>query len=341
MARVPGSPFGVAVAPGGRWAFASLGSTLGVFRLTARRPPVLVRQLAMPTGQALGVAVSPDGRYVLVADGESGATVVSAPAAEAGARRAVLGELSEGPRIGGDSIEVAVSPDGRYAFVSIEGDGYIAVYNLRKALADGFRPAAYVGAILTGLAPVGLAFSPDGRWLYSTSEEKNVITPASGLLMVMNVAEAEINPSGSVVATVPAGCQPVRVIASADGRVVWVTARGSDAVLAFSAGKLRTDPARALLADIPVGEAPVGIALVRGGTRIVVADSNQYNALANGTNLAVIDVRAALAGRPALLGYLPAGQFPRDLALEPGGKMLLVANYYSGQIEALNVTGLP
>jgi DNA-binding beta-propeller fold protein YncE len=341
MARAPGSPFGVAVAPDGRWAFASLGSTLGVFRLTGRGLPVLVRQIAMPSQQALGVAISPNGRYVLVADGGSGATVVSAVAAESGAPAAVLGELSEGPRIGGDSIEVAVSPDGRYAFVSIEGDGYIAVYNLRAALADGFRPAAYVGAILTGLAPVGLAFSPDGRWLYSTSEENNVITPASGLLMVMNVAEAEVNPSGSVVATVAAGCQPVRVAASADGRVVWVTARGSNALLAFSALKLRTDPAQALLADVQVGEAPVGLALVRGGSTIVVADSNQYNALAHGTNLAVIDVAAALAGRPALAGYLPAGQFPRDLALEPGARTLLVANYYSGQLEAVTVSGLP
>jgi hypothetical protein len=44
----------------------------------------------------------------------------------------------------------------------------------------------------------------------------------------------------------------VRVITSADGRVVWVTARGSNALLGFAADRLRTDPARALLAGVQV-----------------------------------------------------------------------------------------
>jgi len=52
-------------------------------------------------------------------------------------------------------------------------------------------------------------------------------------------------------------------------------------------------------------------------------------------------VAAALAGRPALLGYLPAGGFRREMALEPDGKTLLVGNYTSGQLEAVTVADLP
>ncbi len=122
---------------------------------------------------------------------------------------------------------------------------------------------------------------------------------------------------------------------------MWVTARASDALLAFEASKLRTDPRHALLAAVRVGEAPVGLALVRSGARIVVADSNRFGVGSAVASLAVVDVPAALAGKPALLGYLPAGQFPREMALEPGGKVLLVTNFGSGQLEAVDVAGLP
>jgi DNA-binding beta-propeller fold protein YncE len=123
--------------------------------------------------------------------------------------------------------------------------------------------------------------------------------------------------------------------------VVWVTARGSDALLGFSAALLRTDPAHALVARVRVGEAPVGLALVDHGTRIVVADSNRFGAAGATSSLAVVNVAAALAGEPALAGLLPAGGFPREMAPEPDGRTLLVTNYASGQIEIVNVAGLP
>jgi DNA-binding beta-propeller fold protein YncE len=133
----------------------------------------------------------------------------------------------------------------------------------------------------------------------------------------------------------------VRVVVSSDGSVVWVTARASDTLLAFSASRLRSRPAHALLAAVRVGEAPVGLALVNGGSRIVVADSDRFDVQGKTATLAVVSVPKALAGRPALLGYLPAGQFPRDMAVVPGGRTLLVGNYISGQLESVNLAHLP
>jgi DNA-binding beta-propeller fold protein YncE len=333
-----GSPFGVAVAPGGRWAFASVGSALAVLRLSADRAADPVYSIGLPESTD-GVTLTPDGRYLLLAGG-TGAVVVSVSAAERGSSQAVLGELSSpAASAGAGAVEVAASADGRYAFVSLEYDSQIAVFSLAAAEADGFT-GGYVGAIPTQLYPVGLAVSPDGRWLYATSEEQNAGTFV-GTIAVVSVPRAESDPAiGSVVATVTAGCNPVRVITSASGSVVWVTARASDALLAFSAGRLRTDPAHALLADVRVGEAPVGLALARHGSLMVVADSNRFGA-AKSASLAVVDVPDALAGRPAMLGYLPAGQFPRDMAAGPGGGAVLVANYDSGQIETVNVAALP
>lgn len=331
------NPFGVAVTADGRWGFASWGANLAVLRLSTGHAPTLVRTISLPQS-GTGLALSPDGRLLLIAAGSAGAVVVSVRAAEEGSPQAVLGTLTS--PVGSGAIEVAVSRDSRYAFVSMETSDQVAVFNLAKALASLFGSGTYVGSIPTQVAPVGLAVSPDGRWLYSTSELQSMSSQV-GSVAVISVARAESDPASSVIDRVTSGCQPVRVTTSAGGSVVWVTARASDALLAFSASQLRTDPARALLADVPVGEAPVGLALARHGSLIVVADSNRFSAAGKSASLAVVDVADALAGKPALLGYLPAGQFPRDVASDPDGGTVLVANYMSNQLEAVNVGALP
>jgi DNA-binding beta-propeller fold protein YncE len=361
LSPVPGDPFGVAVTADGRWSFVSLvpdgsGSAIGVFADTGSASPRLIRQIPV-SGFGLGVALTPDGRYLLAANG-SGATVVSVQAAEQGGGNAVLGTLSTGgtgPAAGG-AIEVAVSDDGRFAFVSLETSGKIAVFNLQQALASHFRTSGFVGDVPAGVAPVGLAVSPNGDWLYSTSELRSMsevrraehhgslslrLEGGQGTLAVISVQKAETDPAHAIVSTVTAGCSPVRVITSANGGTVWVTARGSDMLLGFSASRLRGDLAHALIARAAVGEAPVGLALVDSGQRVVVADSNRFSQPGAKSSLAVVNVAAALAHRPALAGYLPAGGFPRQMALEPDGRVLLVTNFASQQLETVNVTNMP
>lgn len=361
LSSVPGGPFGVAVTADGRWSFVSLvpsgsGGAIGVFSDTGSATPRLVRQIPV-SGTGLGVTLTPDGRYLLAANG-SGATVVSVQAAERGGGNAVLGTLSSGGVTGttaGGAIEVATSRDGRFAFVSLEDSQKIAVFNLQQALASHFRTSGFVGEVPAGVAPVGLAVSPDGDWLYSTSELRSfselrraehhrslsLELGGEGTLAVISVHEAETDPARAVVSTVTAGCSPVRVITSKNGGTVWVTARGSDMLLGFSASRLRGDPAHALIARTEVGEAPVGLALVDSGQRVVVADSNRFGKQGARSSLAVVNVAAALARRPALAGYLPAGGFPRQMALEPDGRVLLVTDFSSRQLETVNVTNLP
>lgn len=332
-------PFGVAVTPDGRFSFVDeVGGHVAVFSDAGFRP-TLVRTIALP-GDAVGNSLTPDGRYLLIADGGGGATVVDVQRAETSSQHVVLGALSSGPHGGfGGAIEVTSSADGRYAFVSLEGPGTIAVYDLHAALAGAFKRSSYVGAIRVGNAPVGLALSPDSHWLYSTSEIGTNM--AQGTLSVINVATAEHDPVGAVTATVAANCSPVRVVASHDGGTVWVTARESNQLLAFSATKLRSDPAHALLAAVRVGEAPVGLALIHGGHDVVVADSNRFRAAGAGAQLTVVDTASALAHRPAVVGTIRSGLFPREMALEPDGNTLLVGNFGSDQLEAVGVSALP
>ena len=117
-----------------------------------------------------------------------------------------------------------------------------------------------------------------------------------------------------------------------------MTARASDRLLAFSTARLLTDPANALIAALEVGTAPVGVAVLDHGNRVIVADSNRFDAAGAHAALTIVDAHAALAHRPAVIATLRSGLFPRELAVEPDDKVVLVTNFSSDQLEAVNVS---
>jgi DNA-binding beta-propeller fold protein YncE len=336
-------PFGVVAR--GHFAFVALPGSVQVMS-TATYVPKALWSISVPLKDVplSGVGVTRDGRYLLLASG-SGAVVVSVKRAELGQRGAVLGTLSPPAGISQvqGAIEVTASADGHFVFVSNEagstGSGNVAVYNLTAAIANRFRRSTYVGAVTLGEAVVGSAMSPDGRWMYVTSEI-GARERVDGTLSVISVAEAERHPSRSVVATTVAGCSPVRVVVSADGQVVWVTARGSDSLLAYSATKLRTASKTALLTTVRVGEAPVGLALVDAGRFVVVADSNRFEQQGASSQLSVVNTDEALHHEPALTGTVQTGAFPREMTLTSDGDVLLISDYASREIEAIRVKNL-
>jgi DNA-binding beta-propeller fold protein YncE len=347
---VPSAPFGVITSPDGRWVFVSDSNGVTVLR-AAGASPAVVESVSLPGGQqGLGEALTPDGRYLLVA-ANSETAVLSLARLESGSAQAVVGSL---PAPGG-AIEVATSSDGRYAFTSLEGAGAVQVSGLARALSAGFRARGVtIGRVPAAFAPVGEAVSPDGRWLYVTSEatpsggasRRPVIgrrcpgDPDSfpGVVRAIGIPAAERGPATAVRATAGAGASPVRVVLSPGGRVAWVTARGSDALLGLATSRL-VSARPALVADVRVGSAPVGVVLVDGGRLAVVADSNRFTG--RGAQwLSVVSVRDALLGRPALVGQVRAGSFPRQFATSPDGRTLYVTNFDSSQLETIPVASL-
>jgi DNA-binding beta-propeller fold protein YncE len=322
-----GGPFGAAVSRDRAFAFVSVGNAVDVFRSTGALAPALVRTIPA-TGAGKGLAVTHDGRYLVAAAG-SGAVVINVAQAESGGPDPVTGSLTSPD--GSGAVEVSISADDQYAFVTLQSSAKMAVFRLRAALAGGFSGADFAGYVPLGQQPVGIAAG--GRYLYVAS--------LGGTVSVLSLARAERRPGTAVLRTVPAGCDPARVMLSPDAKVLWVTDRQADALVAFNAQLLRTDPGRALLAKVMVGERPLGETFIDGGRQIVVADSD-LNGPRNATaNLAVVDVAKALAGRPALLGYLPTGLLPRQFAIQGGGSILLVTDQESHQLQAVRIQDLP
>ncbi len=268
--------------------------------------PALVRTIPA-SGARNGETLTHDGKYLLVA-GNSGAAVISVAAAETGDASPVAGYLTSAH--GSGANQIAISPDDQFAFVSVQTSNDIGVFRLGDALARGFGAGDLVGYVPVGGFPYSITASPDGKWLsvVSIRSTTNLTNPGQGTLSVLSLTGAESDPSTAVVSHTQAGCSPVRVMTSADGSVMWVAARQSDSMLAFSAATLGTDPGNSLLAMVAVGADTVGMALFDGGARLMVADSNIDLVKGAAPNLAVISTTAALAGKPALIGLLKSGR---------------------------------
>jgi serine/threonine-protein kinase len=331
---VGGNPFAVKVSRGGQFSFVSTGKSVAMLNTNGGGLNLTIRTTIVTPGGQKGEAITGNG-YLLVA-GNSGATVISIKAAKQGAASPVVGNLrSPG---GKHAAEVMVSPDDNFAFVTLQGSNKMAVFNLKAAQQSGFRSSGFVGFVRLGDQPVGM--TEHGGLIYATSMQRGPGKgPAEGTVSVISMARAEHGQQTAVLASAAAGCAPSRVMTSPDGSIVWVTTQQSNALLAFSAAALRTDPPKALMARVLVGPNPIGETFIKGGSQIVVANADNSHEAAP-ASLMVVNTSAALKGRPAVLGYIRTGKQPRQFDLE-GGKTLLVTNTGSGQLQAVDIASIP
>ncbi|MGA2340036.1 MAG: hypothetical protein ABSF75_09085 [Terracidiphilus sp.] len=366
--NLPGDPFQAISTPDGCWLFASLvkGSSnpseagIAVLRradgIISLKRTLTAKELLAKVA-VLGMVLTHDGK-LLIATTDTGIAFLNVDALISGKGSALLGEFSDGPNAA--SIYVNVTADDHFAFVSDESQNTITVIDLGKAKSNGYSISSIVGKIPTAIAPIALTFSPDGGLLYSTSEiaidgwgwpntcpleepqpSKPDLRQPEGAILVIDVAKAETNPESSVVAKVPAGCVPVRLVLSPDGERAYVSLRDENALAVFDAGKLVSDPAHARIARVPVGTAPVGVAVVNSGKLILVTNSNRFAGGAS-DHQSVNIVADQLTATPdqAVVGQIPAGAFPRELHLTQDGQTLLLTNFNSGTLELVDLTRL-
>ncbi|MBV8887146.1 MAG: hypothetical protein JO235_24565 [Chroococcidiopsidaceae cyanobacterium CP_BM_RX_35] len=363
-----GSPFAVTTSTDGQYVFASLsGAANGIAILKQSRGSATLIRVLPTGGGTFGLTVTRDGRYLLDtvqpignATSPQGVQIIDIQKAIAGQSNAILGTVPTGD--GSGPIEVGLSVDNRFVFVSNEDQETVNVIDFANAVASGGSASSIVGAIPVEQLPVGLAFSGNGRYLYITNEEANPTDPGynpaacnipngsggtspapEGTLTVVDVQKAETAPAQSVLATVYAGCSPVRVVLSQDSEIAWVTARAADAVLAFSTRALLESGHQlpALLSTTPVGTAPVGIQVFDHDRFIAVANSNRFTSGGTGT-VSILDYAKALNGMgdAATVGTFTAGEFPRQWALSPDGEYLYLTEFSSNILAIFPVHAL-
>ena len=306
LVSTPGQPYGLAVSPIGKVAFVATDdpASLEEFSLEGATPIetgpnwwVSSSVGAVASDQPGGLAFTRDGRKLLVAADAGVAVFEVERPKDASLSLKLLGNLVSP---GVQPLEVATSPDGRFVFASDHvGSGRLVVFNLQRAIEDGFGSQDVIGAVPLGVLPGGMALSPDGRYLYVVSERRSM-SRQIGSLTTLSVATLEKRPTRAVVSTVGSGCGSVRVTASSSR--VYVAARNADSLLSFSSKALVTNPRHALVKVSKIGAGPIGVVLVNHDRGLVVADS-----LAS----ALVTFRIGHSGDPLFAGYVKSGEYPR------------------------------
>jgi DNA-binding beta-propeller fold protein YncE len=267
------------------------------------------------------------------------------------------------------TLNVAVTPDGNYAFVSNEygkapnvtTPGNIGVVAIQRDANGNFTTGTtLIGQIPTGGNTIaGMLLSPDGTRLYVTSEitatgttaagSSNAVLAKSGcvqavgsastingLLTVIDVAKAITTPgTGAILSRVAAGCSPTRLTETANGATLWLTARGDNRVLAFNTALLESNPNNALLGYADTGgTAPVGLKLFHNDQLLAVANSNRFNTgTANATILNVTSPASA-----SVVQTITTGLFPREVTVGADDATLYLTNYLSDTFQVIQTT---
>lgn len=312
---------------------------------------------------AQGILLIPNTRILAVGLSNAGVVFLSLDATLQG--NADPHVLSQGERPG--SGYLAATPDGKTLFVANEyfHGGSIGIISLRRDPKGQLAPQA-IAQMPTPRTTPGIALSPDGTRLYAVDEvlgdlperlpggdipelqHGNCIeTPESpavpnGGLFIIDVAKAAAPPTDyspqherdATLRIVNAGCSPVREVVSSDGKLVYVTARGDDAILVFDAAALEHDPEHAFLHSIVTnGRAPVGLALFDHDRKLIVANSNRFSF--GPGNATVIDI--ADPEKPKFVQTIKTGLFPRNITVSPDGRSMLLTVYLEDKIMLLTM----
>ena len=255
-------------------------------------------------------------------------------------------------------MEMVESKDGRYLIIT--NNGYSP-----PVLSVVDRERSYVlDRVRVENAWLGLAFSPDGKKLYSSTgggSSIQVFQFSNGKLksetifkvpqpikesfiggisvspdgkriyavqILGNTLSALDSQTGKVIKTVTLDAEPYTSVLSDDGKKLFVSLWGGSRVLEFDAATL------ALRNSITVGEHPNALALSKDGTRLFVS-------CAHTNSVWVIDLENSKAEEQisvSLYPQAPVGSTPSGLGLSPDGKTLLVANSDNNCVAVVDVS---
>lgn len=280
------------------------------------------------------IAVSANGSFAYVANSETN----NVTAFRVGTNGALLfGDSTSGnpnPVSAGTTPQaLAISKDSQFLYVANSGSDDVTVFKIGTAGALTLVPQTEgrskpVGAGAS--SPIGLAITPNGRFLYVATSNSNMVTAfqvdSSGVLTLVPSAGASTNPISS------GGAGLTALALSPNGQFLYVTNGTSNTVTIF-----RVEPSGLLTLIPPTtsnpistgGTTPNGLAIGADGAHLYVANgSGPISVFAVGsTGLLTLVPVSGTGQNPA---PAPAtGLTPVALALSPDGQFLYVANRVS------------
>jgi len=307
--------------------------------------------LNVPT-EPVGIVLAADESVAAVAGG-SRIYFVDVGKLLAGQTDAILG-VAEYDK-GAGTVSLALSRDERVLFTSDEQAGTVTLIDFAAARRSRFATAPVLGRIPVDWAPTVLKMTVDGKHLLLPVEAVRrqfkppilcaghpggeAVNPVGAILSI-EVAQASALPEHSTPTRSYAGCSPVRMELSRDGRTAFVTNREENLLRVMDVGKIVHNEPDAVVGTVPVGPAPIGVALVDHDRLALVSNSNRWATEQTPQTVAVVDVAGDRRRKPVILGKIPVGIFPRDLAVSRDGRTIIVSNFGSNTLTLLDVSKL-
>lgn len=223
--EVPGAPHNITVAPNGTVATALWN--VGRIAIVREGRVTVVRLGGAPHD------VKVAGRVFVVAN--QGAARLD--------RVFMRGSVGRRIRLRMNPHDLAVSPNQRRAWVTLEGSDDIAIVNLVRKTVRRYLD--------TDVRPHDILFQPNGRRVWVTDWERGIHV---------------FSRRGRRVRTFDVGEEPHHLAFTPDGRQVWITDHGAHRVFIISVRRLR------VIATRRIRGAPHHVAITSDGSRAVVAD---------------------------------------------------------------------
>jgi YVTN family beta-propeller protein len=144
----------------------------------------------------------------------------------------------------GDSFDVAITPDGTFAYVTLTVSDEVGVIKIPEN--------TVIGTVDVGHFPRGIAITPDGAFAYVTNDGGLAHSGPDDVLVIQTSGN-------TVTATIEVGHSPFGIALTPAGVFAYVTNAGSDNV-----SVIRTSD-KTVTASFTVGASPVGIAITQLG----------------------------------------------------------------------------
>lgn len=220
--HVGNGPFGIAIAPDGRFAYVSYcGSPCGSAAATAVIDTATNSMRAtVQGGGPLGGAITPDGHFIYgVNPFTNTLSVIDTTKALTDPAHAVAQSIV----IANCPFAVAITPDARFAYVVNRGEGCsnegvmggVAVVDTAMLLTDPTHAVVNTIPFPAGSDPAGIAITPDGRDAYVTAQSANTVSviDTAALAVVTTIPiPAGDGTTGIAIAPFPCGEPPSKCV---------------------------------------------------------------------------------------------------------------------------------
>ncbi len=216
---------------------------------------------------------------------------------------------------GRSPVAVAVTPDGRSAYIANSGNHTISVMDTAT------NTITATITLPTGAVPYSIAITPDGTRAYVANSGNHTI---SVITTATNTITATI--------TLPTGAVPYSIAITPDGTRAYVANTGDDTVVGNDTVSVITTTDDTITATISGFNRPHGIAITPDGTRAYIANTGDDTVIGNDT------VSVITTTSNTITATISDVTTPEGVAVSVDGTSIYVSEFPGGVITISTAT---